>query len=67
MEEVWQAGFFEDDKRSFTKSLDRYLDDMLPAFRDGKEPPVPATEGLRALEIAWAAVESFKTGKRINV
>ena len=64
-EEVWQAGFFDDDGRSFNRSLDRYLDDMLTAFRDGKKPPVPATEGLRALEIAYAAVESFETGKRI--
>ena len=66
-EEVWQAGFFDDDDRCFTRSVDRYLNDMIPAFRDGRKPPVPAEEGLRALEIAWAAVESFQTGKRVAV
>lgn len=66
-EEVWQAGFFEDSLRSFNQNLDRYLDDMLPALKEGKEPPVPASEGLRALEIAYAAIESFETGRRVNV
>ena len=65
-EEIWRAGFFDDDGRSFNKSLDRYLEDMLSAFKKGEKPPVPATEGLRALEIAYAAVESFETGKRIE-
>lgn len=67
MAEVWSAGFFEDDKRSFQKSVDRYIDDMLKAFREGKEPPVPAKEGLRALKIAYAAIESYQQGKRIQI
>ena len=66
-EEVWQAGFFDDDGRRFNKNLDRYLDDMLPALREGRRPPVPAAEGLRALEIAYAAIESFETGRRVEV
>ena len=65
--ETWSAGFFQDDARSFNKSVDRYIDDMLRAFRAGKQPPVPATEGLRALKLAYAAIESFETGKRIQV
>ena len=66
-EEVWQAGFFDDDGRRFNKNLDRYLDDMLPALREGRRPPVPAAEGLRALEIAYAAIESFENGRRVEV
>ena len=65
--EVWQAGFFEDDKRSFNKSVDRFIDDMLNAFKEGKEPPIHAREGLRALKIAYAAIESFEKGKRIYI
>ena len=65
--EVWQAGFFEDDKRSFNKSVDRFIDDMLKAFKEGKEPPIHAREGLRALKIAYAAIESFEKGKRIYI
>ena len=67
MAEVWSAGFFEDDKRSFQKGVDRYIDDMLKAFRAGKEPPVPAKEGLRALKIAYAAIESYQQGKRVFI
>ena len=67
MAEVWSAGFFEDDKRSFQKSVDRYIDDMLKAFRAGKEPPVHAKEGLRALKIAYAAIASYHQGKRVLI
>lgn len=65
MAEVWTAGFFEDDKRSFHKSVDRLIDDMLISFKKGEEPPVHAREGLRALKIAYAAIESYETGKRV--
>ena len=67
MAKVWTAGFFEDDKRSFHKSVDRYIDDMLTSFKKGEEPPVHAKEGLRALKIAYAAIESYQTGKRVHV
>ena len=65
--ETWTAGFFDDDGRSFCKSVDRYMEDMFRAFRNGDAPPVPATEGLRALRIAYAAIRSFETGQRIMV
>ena len=66
-EEVWQAGFFKDEERSFNHDLDLYLEDMISAFKKGLPPPVPATEGLRALEIAYACIDSFKTGKVMKV
>lgn len=65
--EVWTAGFFQDDLRSFNKSVDRFIDDMLASFKRGEEPPVHAREGLRALKIAYAAIESYQTGKRVSV
>lgn len=67
MAEVWRAGFFEDDLRCFGKNLDRHLDDLIPALMRGEQPPVPAEKGLRALELAYAAIESFETGKRVFV
>jgi predicted dehydrogenase len=66
-EEVWQAGFFKDEERSFNHDIDLYLEDMLRAFKNGEEPPVHAREGLRALEIAYAAIESFNEGKIVHV
>lgn len=65
--EVWQAGYFNDRDRTFTHTFDAYLDAMLAAFRAGEDPPVPARAGRRALQLAWAAVESFETGRRVPV
>ena len=65
--EVWRAGFFSDDLRCFGHNLDRHLDELIPAFRAGKQPPVPAERGLRALELAYAAIHSFREGVRVSV
>ena len=65
--EVWNPAFFRDDERSFSRNLDRHLDALIPALREGRKPPVPAEKGLRALQLAYAAVESFETGKRVAV
>lgn len=44
---------------------------QLKAFRDaisaGKAPPVDGSEGLRALQIALAAVESSRTGQPVDI
>ncbi len=63
--EVWNAAYFNDDERCFNLDLDRHLDALIPALLAGEEPPIPATRGLRALNLAYAAIESFETGKRV--
>ncbi len=63
--EVWQAGYFNDRDREFHRTFDSYVDAMLIAFREGEAPPVPALRGRRALQLAYAAIESFQTGTRI--
>ncbi|MBR5365131.1 MAG: Gfo/Idh/MocA family oxidoreductase [Clostridia bacterium] len=63
--EVWNPAFFRDDERSFNRNLDRHLDALIPALLEGREPPVPAEKGLRALRLAHAAIESFETGRRV--
>jgi myo-inositol 2-dehydrogenase / D-chiro-inositol 1-dehydrogenase len=65
--EVWQAGYFNDVDREFHRTFDLHLDAILDAFRQGDQPPVHARAGRRALELAWAAVDSFDSGKRITV
>ena len=65
--EVWEAGYFNDFEREFHRTFDRYLDPMLDAFKRGAEPPVHARAGLRALALAYAAIESFETGRRVAV
>lgn len=63
--EVWQAGYFNDLDREFHRTFDRYMDDLLIAFRAGEGPPVPAAAGRRALQLAYAAIESYENGRRI--
>lgn len=62
---VWQAGYFDDQSRSFHATLDAYLDAALEAFKRGDAPPVHARCGRRALQLALAAIESFRTGQRV--
>ena len=65
--EVWQAGYFNDRDREFHRTFDRYMDDLLAAFKQGAPPPVPAQAGRRALQLAMAAIASFETGQRVAV
>ena len=65
--EVWQAGYFNDFDREFHRTFDIHLDAVLRAFLNGEPPPVHARAGRRALQLAWAAVESFESGKRVTL
>jgi len=62
---LWQAGYFDDEARSFHATLDRYVDAMLAAFRAGDPPPVPASAGRRALAVAEAIIRSAEHGVRV--
>ena len=46
---MWTAGYFNDPDRAFHAMFERYLDEMVPAFRSGAAPPVHARAGARAL------------------
>ena len=63
--EVWEAGLFNDGARSFSRMMAAHVDAVIAARQAGQSPPVPAACGLRALEIAEAAIESHTQGKRI--
>lgn len=65
--EVWQAGYFNDMDREFHRTFDAYMDALLTAFKQGQPPPVPAEAGRRALALAYAAIQSFETGRRVTV
>ena len=64
---VWEAGYFNDRSRAFHHTFDRHLVDLLDCFRAGREPPVHARAGRRALQLAVASIESFESGRRIPV
>ncbi len=63
---VWEAGYFNDRDRDFHEMFDRHLDELIPAFLSGAEPPIHARAGQRALELAYASIESFETGSRVT-
>ncbi len=65
--EVWEAGYFNDDDRVFSRMFDRHLDELVPAVRAGGDPPVHARAGRRALAVATAAIASFESGRRVGV
>ena len=65
--ETWEAGYFNDREREFLRTFDDHLDVMLDAFKRGDEPPIHARAGYRALALAYAAIESFETGRRVTV
>lgn len=65
--EVWQAGYFNDRERAFHRTFDAHFERILEALRHGKEPPVHAWAGHRALMLAHAAIDSFETGQRVPV
>lgn len=62
---VWEAGYFNDAERDFYATFDRYVDDMLAAFRAGEPPPVHAQAGDRALSLAHDIIRSYETGVRV--
>jgi len=64
---VWEAGYFDDEARTFEYTFDRHVERLLAAFRAGEEPPVHAREGRRALEVAHAIIRSFEEGARVAV
>ena len=62
---VWEAGFFNDEDRDFHATFGGHLDVLLPALFAGERPPIHASAGRRALELALASIESFETGSRV--
>lgn len=65
--ESWEAGYFNDLDREFHRTFDFYMDATLRAFASGEAPPVHARAGLRALQLAHAAIRSVETGSRVEV
>jgi predicted dehydrogenase len=62
---VWEAGYFNDVDREFHRTFDKHVDDLLDAFRAGGPPPIHARAGQRALQLAFAIIESYEVGTRV--
>ena len=64
---VWEAGYFNDEARTFEYTFDRHVGAVLSALRAGVEPPIHARAGRRALVVALGIVDSFERGVRVAV
>jgi len=64
---VWRAGYFNDEARNFHGTFDRHVEHVLAALRAGNPPPVHASAGRRALQLAQASIASHETGQRVFV
>lgn len=64
--QTWQAGYFNDSDREFHRTFDRHMGAVLSAFRRGETPPIHASWGQRALQLADCAIKSFETGQRVS-
>jgi len=67
VERRWQAGYFNDEGRSFHATFDRHVDALVTALRAGEPPPVHARAGRRALQLAMGVIESHAAGVRREV
>lgn len=65
--EVWQAGYFNDLDREFYRTFDHHWDAVVDSFLEGKQPPIHASAGKRALQLAYAVIQSAQTGQRVSL
>lgn len=56
----WRPGIFDSHKRDFWATIDAHIDAFLEALILDKPPPVSGEDGLKALELTFAAIRSFE-------
>lgn len=63
----WRPGLFDTEHRDFWRTIDTHLLAFVDAAARGVSPPVPGEDGLRALELTFAAIRSFEERSPIAV
>lgn len=66
-EEIWTPSMMNEDDRFVYSNFRRHMKEVVSNLIEGKEPPIPIECGYRALYLANRMIESFETGKRVNV
>jgi predicted dehydrogenase len=65
LDRVWTPFFADVEENNFQKSFDWHLSDFIAALKAGNGVPVPLEEGYEALRVAWAIIESARTGQPV--
>jgi predicted dehydrogenase len=63
----WRPGLFDADRRDFWRTIDIHLGAFIQAVRGGQDPPVPGSDGVRALEATFAAIRSFEEHRPVSL
>jgi predicted dehydrogenase len=63
----WRPGLFDNDGRGFWRTIDAHLGEFVRAVLRGRPPPVGGEDGLRALELTYAAIRAFEERRTVDV
>ena len=63
----WRPGLFDTERRDFWHTIDAHLAAFVDCIGRGVSPPVTGEDGLRALELAFAAIRSHEGRAPISV
>ncbi len=62
----WRPGIFDSRARDFWRTINTHIHEFVDSIVAGREPPVAGRDGLRALELSYAAIESFERGSAVS-
>lgn len=58
----WRPGLFNAERRDFWYTIDAHVHAFVDALLNDEPPPVSGRDGLRTLELTFAAIRSFERG-----
>lgn len=62
----WRPGIFDSRARDFWRTIDAHVHAFVDSILEGRDPPVTGRDGVRALELSFAAIESFEQGRTVD-
>ena len=62
----WRPGMFDSRARDFWRTIDVHVHAFVDSILEGRDPPVTGRDGVRALELTFAAIDSFEHGRTID-